>query len=328
VDQRGVPRPMGPRCDIGAVERVPPGIRADFDSDGISDIGYFRAASGLWAILESTEGFSYARPRYHSWGQTGDIIAPGDYDGDGRIDPTIRRPPAGGQSAAYIVLLSTMDYDFGSSLTIPAGWPGLNDTPVPGEYNGDGRSDPAIWRGNTGVWIIPLSPDFTTYAFYSWGQSGDTPIGADVDGDGRTDIGYWRPSTGVWGFLLSLQGYSYASPLFFSWGTTGDIPVMVDYDGDHKADPAVVIPPAGGQSRAYRILLSTEDYDPTASVTIPAGWPGLNDTPVPGDYDGDGKADAGIWRANTGVWIIPMSSTNNTSYIFAAWGASGDMPAR
>jgi hypothetical protein len=90
----------------------------------------------------------------------------------------------------------------------------------------------------------------------------------------------------------------------------------------------VVIPPAGGQSRAYRILLSSLAYDPAHSVTIPAGWPGLNDTPVPGDYDNDGKADAGIWRANTGVWIIPKSSTNNTQYIFAAWGASGDVPAR
>jgi hypothetical protein len=149
-----------------------------------------------------------------------------------------------------------------------------------------------------------------------------------VDGDGQTDIGYWRPSTAVWGFLQSTHGYSYGSPLFFSWGASGDIPVMADYDGDHLTDPAVVIPPAGAQSRAYRILLSSKAYDTGQSLTIPAGWPGLGDTPVPGDYDGDGKADAGIWRANTGVWIIPKSSTNNSSCLFAAWGASGDQIAR
>jgi hypothetical protein len=61
---------------------------------------------------------------------------------------------------------------------------------------------------------------------------------------------------------------------------------------------------------------------------VPAGWPGLNDTPVPADYDGDGKADAGIWRGNTGVWIIPISSMNNTGYLFALWGEPGDQPAR
>jgi predicted outer membrane repeat protein len=328
LDQRAVDRPQGTHCDIGALERVPPKVTADFESDGISDIGYFHPATGLWAILQSSDDFSYSSPRYYSWGQTGDIIAPGDYDGDGRMDPTVRRPPASGQSAAYLMLLSNNDYEYSLSRTVPAGWPGLGDTPVVGDYNGDGITDPAIWRGSTGAWIIPLSPNFTTYAFYSWGQSGDKPIAADVDGDLQTDIGYWRPSTGVWGFLLSSQNYSFASPMFFNWGTAVDIPVMADYDGDLLADPAVVIPPAGGQSRAYRILLSSQSYNPAMSVTIPAGWPGLGDTPVPADYDGDGLADPAIWRNNAGVWIIPKSSTNYANYMFAAWGASGDQLAR
>ena len=328
TDERGIVREQGEHCDIGAVERVPPQTISDFESDGVSDIGTFHPATGLWGILESSEDFSYAAPRYYSWGVSGDIVAAGDYDGDGLWDPTVRRPPGGGQSAAYLMLLSTTGYNYGSSLTVPAGWPGLGDTPVVGDYNGDGKSDPAIWRGTAGVWIIPLSPSFNTYQFFSWGLTGDKPVGADVDGDGQTDIGYWRPSTGVWGFLQSSQGYSFASPLFFNWGTTGDIMVMADYDGDDLADPAVVIPPAGGQSRAYRILLSSQSYNPAMSVTIPAGWPGLGDTPVPADYDGDGLADAGIWRSTSGVWIIPKSSTNNTSYLFAAWGASGDLIAR
>jgi len=326
-DARGLDRFRGLHCDIGAYERVPP-ERADFDGDYASDVGYFHPATGLWAILKSSQNFSYGSPMYISWGQTGDIVVPGDFDGDGMIDPTVRRPPAGGQSAAYLMLLSSTAYDFGSSLTVPAGWPGLGDTPVVGDFNGDGIDDPAIWRGSAGVWIIPLSPNFNSFTFLSWGATGDTPIAADVDGDGKADIGYWRPSTGVWGFLLSSQSYSYGSPVFISWGTSTDTPVMADYDGDGKADPAVVIPPAGGQSKAYRILLSTRNYNTGASVTIPAGWPGLGDTPVPADYDGDGKADAAIWRANSGVWIIPKSSTNNTVYMFGAWGASGDQIAR
>jgi hypothetical protein len=298
--------------------------KSDFDADWQSDMAYFHPATGLWGVLKSGEGFSYSNAQFFTWGQTNDIVVPGDYDGDGLLDPTVRRPPGGGQSAAYLILKSSTNYDYGQSLTIPAGWPGLGDTPVPGDYNGDGISDPAIWRGSAGVWIIPMSPAFNTYQFFSWGLTGDTPVGADVDGDGQTDIGYLRPSTGVWGFLLSTENYSYASPQFFSWGTTGDLAVMADYDGDGKADPAVVIPPAGGQSKAYRILLSTLAYAPGSSLTIPAGWPGLGDTPVPQDYDGDGKADAGIWRNSAGVWIIPKSSTNNTQYMFAAWGASGD----
>jgi len=299
---------------------------ADFNGDGSTDMGYFHPATGLWGILESFY-FNYSTPTYFSWGQAGDIAVPGDYDGDHKWDPTVRRPPGGGQSAAYLMLLSSTGYDYGSTLTVPAGWPGLGDTPVVGDFNGDGKSDPAIWRGNIGVWIIPMSPSFNTYQFYAWGTTGDKPVAADVDGDGHSDIGYWRPSTGVWGFLQSTHAYSYASPLFFSWGQTGDKPVMTDYDGDGLADPAVVIPPAGGQSQAYRILLSSASYSPASSLTIPAGWPGLGDTPVPADYDNDGKADAGIWRSTSGVWIIPFSAFGG-AYSFRSWGASGDQIAR
>jgi predicted outer membrane repeat protein len=327
-DQRGASRPQLAACDIGAFERRP-GPRADFaEGDAVSDIGYWRPSTGLWGILRSVVGFNYASPFFVTWGSPTDTATPGDFDGDQIWDPAVRTPPAGGQSAAYLILLSSTGYNYSMILTIPAGWPGLGDTPVVGDYNGDKIADPAIWRGNSGVWIIPLSPTFTSYAFYSWGSSGDTPIAADVDGDLQTDIGYWRPSTGVWGFLLSSAGYSYGSPLFFSWGSPTDIPVMADYDGDLLADPAVVIPPSGGQSRAYRIILSGLGYSAASSVTVPAGWPGLGDTPVPADYDGDGLADPGIWRANTGVWIIPKSSAKYLNYLFAAWGASGDQLAR
>ena len=301
---------------------------ADFDGDGPSDIGYFRASTGTWGILQSSEYFAYGSPLFFSWGQTGDVATPGDFDGDKKWDFAFRTPPSGGQSAAYRILLSSTGYDYATTLTVPAGWPGLGDTPVVEDYNGDGISDPAIWRANAGVWIIPLSPSFTTYEFHSWGQSGDIPIKGDFDGDGRADLGYFRPSTGEWGFLLSIFNYSYAFPLFFSWGTSADIPVMADYDGDGWGDVAVVIPPAGGQSRAYRILPSSTWWDPATSITVPAGWPGLGDTPVPGDYDGDGIADPAIWRASTGVWIIPKSSWDNTAYMFASWGATGDQLAR
>jgi hypothetical protein len=302
--------------------------RTDFEGDGRVDIGYFNAASGLWGVLQSSQDFSYSSPLYFNWGQTGDIIVPGDYDGDGKSDPTLRTPPAGGQSAAYIILQSSTGYDYGSTLVIPAGWPGLQDTPVPADYNGDGITDPAIWRGRNGAWIIPLSPSFNTYMFSMWGVSGDVPVAADVDGDGKPDLGFFRPSTGIWGFLQSYYEYSYAHALFFSWGSSTDTPVLADYDGDGLADPAFVTPPAGSESAAYRILRSSTNYDYNQTVTVPAGWPGLQDTPVPGDYDRDGKADAAIWRGNNGVWIIPKSSSGNTSYIFAAWGASGYQPLK
>jgi hypothetical protein len=47
--------------------------------------------------------------------------------------------------------------------------------------------------------------------------------------------------------------------------------------------------------------------------------------PVPGDYDGDGKADIGVWREDPGVWFI-LPSNSPGSYTATPWGMSGDLP--
>jgi len=146
----------------------------------------------------------------------------------------------------------------------------------------------------------------------------------DIDSDGSADLGFYRD--GLWGFLKSSGGYSLGSAQFFSWGSSGVAPIIADFDGDGKSDFAYIVPPAGGQSAAYAILKSSTNYDVTQPQFVPAGFPALGDTPVVGDFDGDGKADPGIWRASQGVWIIPQSSSNYTSYIFCQWGQSGDIP--
>jgi len=71
-----------------------------------------------------------------------DILAPGDYDGDGMADPTVVRPA----SATWFTLRSSDD---GTTIT-PFGV--AEDKPVIEDYDGDGKDDIAVFRPSVSEW--------------------------------------------------------------------------------------------------------------------------------------------------------------------------------
>jgi hypothetical protein len=54
-------------------------------------------------------------------------------------------------------------------------------------------------------------------------------------------------------------------------------------------------------------------------------WGLSTDTPVVGDYDGDGQADFGVWRPDSGTWYM-LPSGSSGYYTATQWGALGDLP--
>ena len=52
--------------------------------------------------------------------------------------------------------------------------------------------DPAVFRPETGLWVI------RDHSRFYFGGTDDLPVPADFDGDGRTDGAVFRPSSGLW----------------------------------------------------------------------------------------------------------------------------------
>ena len=125
------------------------------------------------------------------------IPALGDYDNDGHSDIAVLvRDRSQRRNATWQIWYSP----FVSGFTTPDFSRRFDvDFPIPGDYDGDGRSDLAggsFIRGRL-IWTITYSSTGQTGTF-AFGLTGDKVVAADYDGDGWTDPAIFRPSDGNW----------------------------------------------------------------------------------------------------------------------------------
>ena len=233
--------------------------------------------------------------------------APYDFDGDGKSDISIFR----GDEGLWAALPSSNQN--GPDIEQHWGSTSLGDRIVPADYDGDGKADFAVFRN--GTWYIHPNAGGSDVSV-EWGFSTDIPVPADYDGDGKADLAVFRPSDGYWYVLRSSDN----SLLAAQWGASTDKPVAGDYNGDGKADFAVARPndPNPGGMTWYI------SFNGVAGSFVATQWGASTDRIVPGDFDGDRKADLTVFRPSEGIWYT-LKSTGG--YTGQQWGASTDVLA-
>jgi hypothetical protein len=98
------------------------------------------------------------------------------------------------------------------------------DVPVPGDYDGDGKADPAVYTATSGDWEILQSASNHRARRTINSRPISIPAPGDYDGDGLMDIGLFFAPGNSWFILKSSTGDS--DIVTRSWGISTDVPVF------------------------------------------------------------------------------------------------------
>lgn len=196
-------------------------VVGDYTGDGIDDMALYRTGANpgdqsfwFYRSVTSPQNFDAI-----AWGVNGDVVAPGDYDGDGKYDFVVQRPDSNGVNGRFFI--READGPQRSELFGLA-----NDVMAPGDYDDDGKTDLAAIRADGAFLRWDFEPSGTagnTVVTDLWGQiaTNDVIVQGDYDGDGKTEYAVWRPGTPSVFHVMTVGTRFITSRI---WGEPNDVP--------------------------------------------------------------------------------------------------------
>jgi hypothetical protein len=183
-----------PRCSFG-----------DFSGDGKSDILGRKADGTLWLYRgNGASGWDGAPVQVGlGWDQFDVILAPGDFNSDGRSDILARRASDG---TLWLYRGNAASGWMGEKVKVGEGWGGFTSLFTPGDFNSDGNPDVLarqpdggllLYRGDGGTsWINPNQAGLQI----GWGWNMfDRIVGpGDFNGDNKVDVMARKPDGTFW----------------------------------------------------------------------------------------------------------------------------------
>lgn len=252
----------------------------------------------------------------------------GDFNGDGLTD--VGAAWNNGGTNVLTVRQSTGSSFIHSHWLVNAG--GWMETTawLPGDFNGDGRTDIAgVWNDGGSVSIAVFLSDGTKFPGWTQWSVKDGGwmdnvkwVAGDFDGDGRTDIGAaWnnggnttltvRQSTG--------SGFSHVHWLANAgdWSESGTF-VAGDFNGDGRSDIVRLWEDLGKTSSQVYLSDGVKFQDPVAWSTRDGGW-GSEVKWTSGDFDGDGRTDLNATWNNAGTNVLTVRRSTGSAFSAAHW---------
>ncbi len=267
------------------------------------------------------------------FGQGGDTIKSGDFNGDGAMDILSIRvdPNQNNQLVWRVSLANALTNTFLPEVTWNSAWGKSTDQVKLGDFDGDGDTDIMTLRvvpsnNNQLRWIVALSNGSNSFTpdgdwNSAWGKSSDQVKLGDFDGDGDTDIMTLRVVTSNNNQFRWIVALSNGSNAFTptgdwnsAWGKSTDQVKLGDFDGDGDTDIMTlrVVTSNKNQFR-WIVALSNGSNSFTPDGDWNSAWGKSSDQVKLGDFDGDGDTDIMTLRVvpsnnNQFRWIVALSN--------------------